>query len=201
MNKSTNEPLTAPISEIFASLQGEGIYAGQPQIFIRFTGCNLKCDYCDTLTAKTAVDSSQMTVDKVIKKVMSLKSTVNRQPSTVSITGTAKTAVDSSRMTVDKVIKKVMSLKSTVNRQPSTVSITGGEPLLYADFLSRLLPELKKLKLKIYLETNGTLPQSYKIISKYVDVVAMDIKLPSSCGESFWKKHIEFLRISKGRFS
>jgi organic radical activating enzyme len=41
-----------PVSEIFFSYQGEGIYAGLPQIFVRFVGCNLKCNYCDTEYAK-----------------------------------------------------------------------------------------------------------------------------------------------------
>ena len=38
----------AKIAEIFDSVQGEGPYIGYRQIFIRFCGCNLLCDYCDT---------------------------------------------------------------------------------------------------------------------------------------------------------
>lgn len=37
------------INEIFYSLQGEGFNSGRPAVFVRFSGCNLKCDFCDTL--------------------------------------------------------------------------------------------------------------------------------------------------------
>ncbi len=36
------------VIEIFASLQGESSYAGRPCVFIRLSGCNLRCNYCDT---------------------------------------------------------------------------------------------------------------------------------------------------------
>ena len=38
----------AAINEIFDSIQGEGLYIGCRQVFVRFCGCNLLCDYCDT---------------------------------------------------------------------------------------------------------------------------------------------------------
>lgn len=43
--------MKAKISEIFKSAQGEGLYVGQEQLFVRFSGCNCKCSYCDTPSA------------------------------------------------------------------------------------------------------------------------------------------------------
>jgi organic radical activating enzyme len=38
----------AKIKEIFSSIQGEGLFIGKKQVFVRFCSCNLRCDYCDT---------------------------------------------------------------------------------------------------------------------------------------------------------
>ncbi|MBI4775074.1 MAG: radical SAM protein [Deltaproteobacteria bacterium] len=43
--------MTLKVNEIFYSIQGESTYAGRPCVFVRLTGCNLRCSYCDTTYA------------------------------------------------------------------------------------------------------------------------------------------------------
>jgi organic radical activating enzyme len=79
------------------------------------------------------------------------------------------------------------------------VTLTGGEPLLWTSFLSEVLPLLKEEGFLFYLETNGTLPEAFLGIIKYVDVVAMDFKLRSFCGFPPPKEAQErFLSLLKG---
>ena len=55
------------INEIFYSIQGESTFAGQACVFVRLTGCNLRCSYCDTHYAYS--EGSPMAVEQVVKKV------------------------------------------------------------------------------------------------------------------------------------
>ncbi len=68
----------AKIAEIFKSIQGEGPYQGQEQIFIRFFGCNLKCEFCDT----KLTTYQEKTEEEVLVEVDSLGDC-----KTVSLTG------------------------------------------------------------------------------------------------------------------
>ena len=78
-----------------------------------------------------------------------------------------------------------------------SISLTGGEPLLSVDFLEKFLPILKNNYLKIYLETNATLPEELARIINYVDYVAADIKLQSATGMiNAFEKHDKFFAIS-----
>ena len=55
------------INEIFHSLQGEGYHTGTPAVFVRFSGCNLRCAFCDTKHQEGTMMSLQEIVDEVNK--------------------------------------------------------------------------------------------------------------------------------------
>ena len=68
--KSRSKPslsLVMFITEIFKSIQGEGTRAGLPCIFVRLTGCNLRCTWCDTAYAFHG--GTKLSVEEVISRV------------------------------------------------------------------------------------------------------------------------------------
>ncbi len=145
----------ADLTEVFASIQGEGIYVGVPQIFIRFNQCNLSCEYCDT-------------------------------PINVP---------DVPLQTLEEILEKVKKLYHP--RYFHSFSLTGGEPLVYTPFLKKLIPRLKEWIPTAYLETNGVLAEALVGLIEQVDIIAMDLKLPSALqGQQYWEAHRRFLKVA-----
>ncbi|MDB6131542.1 MAG: queE [Verrucomicrobiales bacterium] len=61
---------TLKINEIYLSLQGESTYAGLPCVFVRTTGCNLRCSYCDTAYAFT--EGEKIDAQSILNKILEL---------------------------------------------------------------------------------------------------------------------------------
>lgn len=97
------------------------------------------------------------------------------------------------RLDVDEVIARIHG-----HGECHSVSLTGGEPLLHADFIRALAWYLQQDGKRVYLETNGVLPQALEKVIEYVDIIAMDFKLPSATGSRpHWHSHREFLRVAR----
>jgi organic radical activating enzyme len=164
---------TGFLSEIFSSFQGEGLFAGRRHVFLRMAGCNLRCSYCDT------PESLVRTPDCAVYEP---DGSERRIPNPLA-TG------------------EVSALLAPFLAFPGVhaVAITGGEPLLQSSFLAELLATARP-GLPVLLETNGSYPGRLTAVLPYIDIVSMDVKLPSNSGEAaLWDEHREFLRLSAGK--
>src|SRR5918994_6140404 len=59
------------ISEVFYSIQGEGRLSGVPSVFIRTSGCNLRCIWCDTPYTSWNPDGKEMTLEEIFQSIES----------------------------------------------------------------------------------------------------------------------------------
>jgi 7-carboxy-7-deazaguanine synthase len=80
-NSGKTPALQMQITEIYKSLQGESTYAGLPCVFVRLTGCNLRCSWCDS--EYTFTGGRKMTIESVASEVQRL----NPNGGLVEITG------------------------------------------------------------------------------------------------------------------
>ncbi|MBI2069218.1 MAG: 7-carboxy-7-deazaguanine synthase QueE [Elusimicrobia bacterium] len=141
----------ARVVEIFASIQGEGLFLGTPMIFVRFGGCNLRCIWCDepdTLDMNTGIETDLEEISHQIHQL-------------------------------------------TASPASTWISLTGGEPLLQIPLLEKLCPLLKSRGFKLYLETGGVLDEALKCVHSRMDLISMDIKLPSSMDPA-WRPNFPY---------
>lgn len=172
MNKAS-----ADMVECFSSIQGEGVLVGLRQAFLRLSGCNLNCSFCDTPGMTNVPEACLLELTPGRRDFFSV-------PNPVSC---------------DRILSLIESWTLGWPGSHHSISVTGGEPLLHGAFLAEWLPELRKL-LPIHLETNGTLPDALAPLVPHLDYVGMDIKLPSASGcEGLWGEHERFLKIASKR--
>lgn len=159
------------MSEMFCSLQGEGPFVGERQIFLRTAGCTATCWWCDTVYSK--VETPRFVIHDSDKRVLA------------------------NPLGVEAVLDEVAAF-ARANAPVRTVSITGGEPLEQPEFTRALARGIKTRGFRVYLETNGVHPQALEAMLEWVDVIAMDIKLPSAIGTEEWEAHADFLGVLTG---
>jgi organic radical activating enzyme len=168
---------TAFVDEVFSSVQGEGPRLGERHIFVRFQGCHIRCRFCDTpaaLLPKGAVCRPQCSPASFEREAVNNPMTARH-------------------------LSELCARLVVPGRSRPVLSLTGGEPLLQQDFLAAWLPQMRPL-FRIYLETNGILFEALQQVVDLIDVVSMDIKLPSATGlRPFWEEHRKFLAACCGK--
>lgn len=163
--------LEAPIIEIFSSLQGEGPHVGERHLFVRFQDCELSCKFCDTPLSFIENKFCRVEFPPFSKKFKNVPN-----PISLETLNTLLHDFD------DKVI-----------------SMTGGEPLQKTPFLKNWLPTVRP-RFRILLETAGIHFSQFAEIVSLIDIISMDLKLPSTTGmHPWWREHESFLKIAKGK--
>ncbi len=170
MNKSQLQPRTskADLVEVFASIQGEGPFAGVPTQFVRVAGCPLRCRYCDTVRSyrpppKAPIVNGQGRAKSYLKNPISPKDIPDLFPG-----------------------------------MDAWLSLTGGEPLEQPEFAEELLGHFQKLGKRTLLETAAHDAGALRPLLKHLDVLSMDYKLPSTLlGEGGLGEITELGRLEK----
>jgi organic radical activating enzyme len=159
------------VTEMFCSAQGEGLYVGERHLFLRMSGCSATCYWCDTVASK------------------------EERPFCV-VHGRTKRSLPNP-LSAEQTMRELFELCS--EERPARVSITGGEPLEQPEFVAVVARELKRKGISVYLETSGLEAGALPDVLSFVDIVAMDIKLPHATGRDPWDAHRDFLRQLSGK--
>jgi len=175
---------SANLVEIFASVQGEGIYVGRSTVFVRFGGCDLRCAWCDSPETWLPAEECRIEVEAGTGHFRTLPNPIELE-------------------TVERAVAALDPLPG------SPVSLTGGEPLLQAEALASLAERLRRRGLQIHLETHGLAADALAKVVEHLDVVSMDWKLASGVrrgtdardgsATEFHDRHEDFLRLALER--
>src|SRR5262245_8628508 len=145
--------LTMHIAEVYCSLQGEGLLTGTPSVFIRASGCNLRCWFCDTPYTSWQPEGEDWSVEEIVEEVERLAAAPTI-PSPLGASSSRSRPGEGfhPRTSLDTLPRALSHVEQLVRH----VVITGGEPMLFAEMLP-LCEKLSAAALHITIETAGTL--------------------------------------------
>jgi 7-carboxy-7-deazaguanine synthase len=160
------------INEIFYSIQGEGKWTGLPNIFIRATGCNLRCSYCDTKYARE--EGSEKNIKEIMKEVKKYKC------KNICITGGEPLTQKETIKLIDELIKNKFKISLETNGSIDIKILTNKANLMISLDIKcpsskmhkkMIFENIKKLKqkdqLKLIIKNKNDYEYAKKIISKY----------------------------------
>src|SRR4029453_8511276 len=162
---------TANVSELFVSFQGGAVHAGRRQLFGRFAGCPLRCQWCDTPDSLVPVPECR-------------------------ILGVDGAYVRPNPLHLDTLEAELAALRPASPPLHAS-AVPGGEPLAQVEFLVRWLGGRPNDDLPVLLETAGILPARLERVLPFVSIVSLDFKCPSNTGErARWDEHEACLRLA-----
>lgn len=136
---SARRPPALLVSEIFASIQGEGPFSGRPSVFLRLALCNLSCSWCDTPYTWLFSESLQQRIHR--------RASATTQPQVYD------RRKEVNRFSIDELSHH---LRQAAGEHVRAVVVTGGEPLLQKQHLKGVVDDLIRDGFDIEFETNGT---------------------------------------------
>jgi 7-carboxy-7-deazaguanine synthase len=127
------------VNEIFYSIQGESSFSGIPFVFIRLTGCNLRCAYCDTKYAYE--EGEKLTVGQVLKEVEEFECDY------VEVTGGEPLLQENTPLLVDSLIDKGFKVLVETNGTKD-ISVLSDEAIIIMDIKCPSSGEVGKMDWK-----------------------------------------------------
>ncbi len=171
--ESVNGEEKGYVKEVFYSIQGEGLWVGRMQHFIRFLGCDVGCSFCDTPDCRTRAAVADLPFEN---------SHFNNPVPAGEIF-------------------EILDQQIHQRQGAHSISITGGEPLVQSSFLKVLIERVKEAYplTPILLETAGLHWEEMESVVDGIDLVSMDFKLPSTSGlHGTRERHERFLASLEG---
>jgi 7-carboxy-7-deazaguanine synthase len=159
------------INEIFCSFQGEGRWAGIPNVFIRTTGCNLRCTFCDTKYAYE--QGEEMSIEEIIKRVGEFPY------SKVCITGGEPLLQTETLALIDNLLRKGYEICLETNGSINIKTLEGKSIIISLDIkcpssmmhermnLNNLFYLTKKDQLKFVIKNKEDYTYAKSIVRKY----------------------------------
>jgi organic radical activating enzyme len=154
------------VLEVFASIQGEGLYVGRPQVFLRLAGCPLRCRWCDTPGAWVVRAGSRARLRAASGGPGAESGPSGEGPGWASP------------------LLAAAWISSADPHGERALSVTGGEPLLWPGFVAELCALVSPRR--VHLETAGAHPLALARVLGAVDHVSLDLKLPADLDAPVW---------------